>query len=191
MDTGKRSNAVLWSVIAILLVANAITLLAFIWQSALNQKLRRELAVITQERNAARDRVTAPPPIESRLVFEAAQKGQVERLKALLDQHPELLNCRPYSSGSTPLHAAAFSGRDAAVKELLARKADVNAANISGLTPLHDCVHRGTLESAAMLLDHKADLTLRNTSGQTPLAYAEAKNRPDMVELLRNRGARE
>jgi hypothetical protein len=184
-----RTHLVLWALIAALAAINIATVVALVWQWTENRSLREQLAAAN--RNVASSSSVPETQMASRLIHEAAQKGQIERLKVLLDEHPGLLNSRPYDSESTPLHAAAFYRRDAVLQELLARKADVNALNKGGLTPLHDCVHRGTVESAAMLLDHKADLSIRNHAGQTPLAYAEARNRPDMVELLRQRGAKE
>ncbi len=176
---------VLWGVIGLLVVVNLILLATAGWLFADNRRLRQELSRSIQISPV----VTYPEDV--RQIIDAARSGQLERLKSILDQQPELLHARMSKSDSTLLHHAAFNGRDAVVQELLARKADVNAKNHGGLTPLHDCVHRGTIESAVMLLERGADLNARNNEGQTPLTYALAKNRSDMVELLRQRGAQE
>ena len=177
---------VLWGVIGLLVVVNFILFVTVGWQYRENGRLRRELASALAEAPPA-----GPSPEDVRQIIDAARFGQLELLKSILDQQPELLHARASKGDSTLLHHAAFNARDAVVRELLARKADVNARNHGGLTPLHDCVHRGTIESAVMLLDHGASLTARNNEGQTPLAYALAKNRPEMAELLRQRGAQE
>jgi hypothetical protein len=187
VKASSRTIPILWALVAALVVTNVITVIALAWQGSQNHQMRQRLPVASKVVPA----IPAAKRAEARQVHEAVQKDQVERLKELLDEHPDLLHARPYPSGSTPLHAAAFYGRDAAVNELLARKAAVNAQNVSGLTPLHDCVHRGTVESAALLLDHQGDPSIRNNAGQTPLAYALEKNRPDMVELLQQRGVKE
>ena len=44
---------------------------------------------------------------------------------------------------------------------------------------------------AVMLLDHGADVTIRNYARQTPLAMAVARDRSDMADLLRQRGAKD
>jgi ankyrin repeat protein len=176
---------VLWGVIGLLVVVNLILLVAAGWLLEDNWRLRQELA------GSIRIAPVVTSPDDVRRIIEAARSGQLEQLKSILDQQPELLHARMSSGDSTLLHHAAFNGRDAVVRELLARKADVNARNHGGLTPLHDCVHRGTIESAVMLLEHGASLTARNNEGQTPLAYALAKNQPEMAELLRQRGAQE
>jgi hypothetical protein len=176
---------VLWGVIGLLVAVNLILLVTAGWLFADNGRLRQELSRSIQMSPV----VTSPEDV--RRIIDAARLGQLEQLKSILDQQPELFHARASKGDSTLLHHAVFNGRDAVVRELLARKADVNAKNHGGLTPLHDCVHRGTVESAVMLLEHGASLTARNNEGQTPLAYAVAKNRPDMVELLRQRGAQE
>lgn len=166
-------------------MVNLILVATIGWQYRENGRLRRQFLALAQAAPAD------PSPEDVRQIIEAARFGQLERLKRILDQQPELLHARMSKGDSTLLHHAAFNGRDAVVQELLARKADVNPKNHGGLTPLHDCVHRGTIESAVMLLNHGASLTERNNEGQTPLAYAVAKNRSDMAELLRQRGAQE
>lgn len=178
-------SRVLWGVLGLLLVVNLILIATVSWQYRENGRLRRELMALAQAPPAG------PSPEDVRRIIDAARLGQLERLKSILDQQPELLHARVSKSDSTPLHHAAFNGRDAVVQELLARNADVNAMNHGGLTPLHDCVHRGSIESAVMLLERGANLNARNNEGQTPLAYALAKNRPDMAELLRQRGAQQ
>ena len=176
---------ILWVVIGLLLATNLALTITVGWQYLENGRLRRQFSTLTQAAPAG------PSPEDVRRILEAARLGQLERLKRMLDEQPELLQARMSKNDSTPLHHAVFNGRDSVVRELLARQADVHATNLAGLTPLHDCVHRGTAQSAAMLLDHGANITARNSAGQTPLAYALAKNRPDMAELLQQRGAQE
>jgi ankyrin repeat protein len=176
---------ILWTVIGLLLATDLILTISAGWQYRENERLRRELLALAQV-----------PPARASLedatrVADAARLGQLELLRSILGQHPELLNVRTVRNDSTPLHHAVFYRRDAIVKELLRRKADVHATNSAGLTPLHDCIHRGTIEAAVMLLDHGANITVRNSAGQTPLAYALAKNRSDMAELLQQRGAQQ
>jgi ankyrin repeat protein len=65
-----------------------------------------------------------PPTIDDQL-FDAAGNGDVHRLAALLDQHPDRLHARQAPYGATLLHAAA--PHLAAVDLLLQRGLDVNA----------------------------------------------------------------
>lgn len=60
-------------------------------------------------------------------------------------------------SRNTPLHwAASFADADT-VTCLIARGADVNAANTDGATPLHDAVARGDEAIVKLLLQHQAN----------------------------------
>ena len=69
--------------------------------------------------------------IESRTIegqlFDAARSGDVEKLTALLDEHPDKLLARDDPYEHTLLHASAHNGHLAAVDLLLARGLDVNA----------------------------------------------------------------
>ena len=64
--------------------------------------------------------------VEGKL-FEAAKSGDVESLRTLLDQHPEMIGARNAPYEFTLLHVAAQHGHLAAVDLLLERGADVNA----------------------------------------------------------------
>ncbi len=175
-------------VIAGLLVLDVIFFAAFVWQRFEIQRLRAEVAN-TRQSTPRRSPAPAPPITDKESVYEAARSGDIAGLKAALDAHPELLNARV--SGATPLHAAVYYQQADAVRELLRRKANVNARNGLGLTPLHNCASSGTEEIAEMLLANGAAINITSKAGKTPLAYAIEKNRPDIAEVLRRHGARE
>lgn len=59
-------------------------------------------------------------------LIEAAERGEVSGVKAILDRHPDLANQRD-QSGATALHYAAFGGHRAVAQELVGRGADINA----------------------------------------------------------------
>src|SRR5690349_18956952 len=58
--------------------------------------------------------------------FDAVQRGDVDRVTRLLDEHPELVRSRD-DAGATALHHAAFHGHRSIVNLLRSRGADVNA----------------------------------------------------------------
>ena len=59
-------------------------------------------------------------------VFDAARQGDMNRLTALLDNHPDKLHARAKPYEWSLLHAAAQNGHVAVVDELLKRGLDVN-----------------------------------------------------------------
>ena len=67
-------------------------------------------------------------------IHHAARNGNLNRVKALLDQGVHVNSRNAY--GYTPLHIAAQAGRLNVVHELLRRGAHVNPRNHRGITPL-------------------------------------------------------
>ena len=91
--------------------------------------------------------------------------------------------------GSTPLHQAAFYGRNFVVQILLNMGADLSKADIFGSTPLHwaagglRVTHKKVVR---VLLDAGADPNKTNSCGRTPLHMVKNK---DMAKLLLDGGA--
>jgi tol-pal system protein YbgF len=133
-------------------------------------------------------------------VFAAVEKGNLEALQAALDARPEAMADRD-AEGNTPLHKAAALNRTDLARELIRRKADVNADNPSYIyvhTPLHEAVRNNHAEMAALLLAHKADINAgRYVRGPetsrrytlTPLFLAVLSDHADMVGFLLGHGA--
>src|SRR6266404_7143060 len=169
-----------------LMVTNVVTGIAYFRQRSQTQQLRQQPS---EAEAAAPVDLPVPGPISTKnprdLGFALSRTSDLRLLKAVLDEHPELVNAVSGSGRVTPLGIAVFTHRAPIVQELLRRGADVNLRNAAGLTPLHDCANKGTKEIALMLLDHGADLTIRNNAGQTPLQYAIQQNRPDIAQLFR------
>ena len=86
-------------------------------------------------------------------IHSAAAKGDLQKVKALLKDNPELIVSAD-RGGQTPLHSAAFRGQKNVVKLLLAYKANVNAKNNDGKTPLYYAVKEGNQHVAELLRQH-------------------------------------
>ena len=144
-------------------------------------------------------------------LYLAAENGYKEVAELLLANKANT-KCSDYV-GDTALHKAAFKGHGDMVKLLLANKADVNAKNKDGDTPLTYIISRvdavisfganygvnGTTQQksgndsvgiAAILIDGGADVNTTNKSGMTPLQLASQRRNTQMVELLKNHGAK-
>jgi ankyrin repeat protein len=139
------------------------------------------------------------PAKERRLLF-AAQRGELERVKELLDAG-EPLEARDTATGfagRTPLHHAAGGGhyypkgrhREVAAL-LIARGAEVNARAEGGYTPLHVAAGLGRVDVAALLLEKGADInaTDQRAVPTTPLQAAVLQGQEQIVALLVERKA--
>jgi ankyrin repeat protein len=143
--------------------------------------------------------ISPPPGIaedgESFMVHEfqdAAQAGDVDKMKTLLKDNPELVNVGD-EYGLTLLQWVA-PGRHKDVAELLlARGADVNAKGNNGSTALHSVARCCCCEPemAELLLGKGADVNARDREGKTPLGRALAEGINYMADLLRQHGVKE
>jgi ankyrin repeat protein len=81
--------------------------------------------------------------------------------------------------------AAAASERDASMVEfLLARGADVNAADDEGRTPLMGAAAAGDAALLKALLDKGADIDAVDKSGRTAWNHAVRNGHPDTAKFL-------
>jgi ankyrin repeat protein len=119
-------------------------------------------------------------------IHDAAKSGDLEKVKALLKENPDLLISKN-DKGNTPLHFAAGYGYKAVAELLLAKGADVNAKGNGGQTPLHWACSSQKKDLVELLLDKGADVNAKDNGGATPLL--ELSGGKDIVELLLAKGA--
>ncbi len=100
-------------------------------------------------------------------IHDAAQKGDLAKVKSLITNDPTLVNSRD-DRQAVPLHWSAGTGRKDVTDFLLANKADVSAKDIFGGTPLHWAAAHGQKDTAELLLAHKADVNATDNSGAKP-----------------------
>jgi ankyrin repeat protein len=99
------------------------------------------------------------------------------------------LVCGAGASGPSPLIDAARRGNNAALRDLLQKKVDVNAAAADGATALHWASYHDDLPAADLLLAAGADVNAANDLGVTPLWTASQNGSAAMVEKLFAAGA--
>lgn len=96
--------------------------------------------------------------------------------------------------GETPLHLAARKGHsEPRLVERMLRfpGLDLNAKEGKrGWTALHGAAQRGRMDIVRILLDAGAEVNPLDGSGCTPLDLARRKHRIDVMELLRQYGAK-
>jgi ankyrin repeat protein len=104
-------------------------------------------------------------------ILEAARAGETDRVEALLEVSPELVNVRD-GEGRTPLHHAVLGGHVELAELLLDRGGDISAADAWNYAPLHHAAYEGDAALVALLLAHGADVMAREMRGRTPLYLA-------------------
>jgi cytohesin len=141
-------------------------------------------------------------------IHEAAELGDLARVKAYLSQDPKQINLVD-AKGRTVLGRAERSGKEEVVEFLLEMGATediyaaaivghtdkvaaflkqdpklINARDSGGKAPLHWAALYGQTKVMELLLAEKADINLLDADGFTPLHWATTFNTKDAVELL-------
>jgi len=121
------------------------------------------------------------PPAPFMRAYRAVEDGDLERLRALLDEHPELVRQR----GTNGNDLFGMAGDRDMIRMLLERGADVNRGNDYGWTKLHQAGYGDDRELAELLLaaGARADLYARGDGG-TPLVVALFWGHRDVVDVL-------
>lgn len=86
-------------------------------------------------------------------IHDAAQHGEVAKVRALLKDNPDLAFSKD-AYGDSPLHEAARAGHKNIAELLLANNADVNAKRNDGLTPLQLARLKGHKDVVEVLRQH-------------------------------------
>ena len=92
------------------------------------------------------------------------------------------------SAAEVPLIEAVRQGDAAAVRALLAERANANSAELDGTTALHWAAHLGDVTSTDLLLDAGADSNATTRNGATPLSLACYKGHAGVIERLLQAG---
>ena len=99
------------------------------------------------------------------------------------------LSASAYAAAPSPVADAAMKGDKAAVRSLLAQKAEVNAPQADGATAVQWAAYKDDLELADLLIAAGANVRTPNREGATPLYLAGINGSAAMLERLLNAGA--
>ena len=123
-------------------------------------------------------------------IFAAAILGQTDQLEKMIGNDRSLVSAVS-EDGWTPLHLAAFFGREDAARLLLNKGAQPSARSTNAManTALHAAAQSGDVPIARALLDNGADASARAGNQQRPIDLALTGGHQAMVELLEARGA--
>src|SRR5471032_627403 len=121
-------------------------------------------------------------------IHTAAARGDVEKVKALLADNPDLVSSQD-EHGWTPLYFAAASGHKDVVELLVANKADVNAVN-QHFTPLHAAVLNHHQDVADLLIASNAQVTIFDAAagGYVEIVKTQLKADPSLAAATDDSG---
>jgi ankyrin repeat protein len=119
----------------------------------------------------------------------AASHGDAREIQLLVGAGAKV-EAKTRNGAYTPIIFAARNGHAAAVRALLAAKANPGAMTSTGAYPLHFAAGVGDTATIDALLDARANINAVDTAlKQTPLMWAAAANRVAAVKLLAAKGA--
>src|SRR5262245_59949095 len=130
-------------------------------------------------------------PIPHTCRFGLISEGMVMRsLKTVIFASLLLLNLSlTFAAGRSDVADAVMRGDKAALRMLLQKKADVNAAQTDGATAMHWAVYRDDLESVDLLIQSGSKVDIKNREGVTPLHMASLYGNARIIGRLLKAGA--
>ncbi len=143
---------------------------------------------------AGADVNTKDESVQSAYLIATSEVGDDPRLLELtLDNGADVRSLDSYNG--TGLIRAADRGFTTIVARLLETDIDLDHVNRLGWTALLEAIILGSGDAAhtevvRQLVDAGADVNLADSQGVTPLGHAEQQKYAEMVEILRNAGAR-
>ena len=127
--------------------------------------------------------------IDGQKIFAVVNGGNIDSLKALVEQDPKVINEKGFNR-LTPLHFAIGGGNKDIITYLLDHGAEVNAKDSEGRTPLFFAVVvTGKIDLAKILVDKGADINSKDNSQKSLVVWAAARGFSEMAEYLLDLGA--
>ena len=129
-------------------------------------------------------------PDGSNCLFPAAKKGNVERMKILLEMGADVKHRSRWGRG-TPLTEAVKWGRGRCVELLIEKGAELERTDRRGFTPLIMAAERGDTDCLNILIDAGARVNylVEGVTFNTALLCAARNGHQGCVEILRGSGA--
>ena len=114
---------------------------------------------------------------------------EIERLKEMIRNSPDLLNAPVGESALAPLHSAALKGQLGAARLLIGNGANVDVRHSSRRTPLHFAVFGGHKAITELLIDADAQVLATDEGRSTPLHVAAEQGFLEIARVLLEAGA--
>lgn len=122
------------------------------------------------------------PEKPTKSLFEAAQRGDVETIKA----HQKFGT--NFNGNEAALWAAAHWNRTEAVEAMLEAGANPDIYGPDAHTAAYAAVERGNVAIVKMLIQHRANLDIRDVEGYAPIHIAAREGRTEIVRAILDYG---
>ncbi|HUD30046.1 MAG TPA: ankyrin repeat domain-containing protein [Novosphingobium sp.] len=121
--------------------------------------------------------------------LEAVKKKEGDKVEKAIMESSQIINSKDVTTGETALHIVTARRDLTWLSYLVAKGANVNAADDRGRTALELAVNLGWREGASLLLEQKAFPDPSNDAGETPLIFAVHRKDANMMKALLEAGA--
>jgi ankyrin repeat protein len=121
--------------------------------------------------------------------LEAVKKKDGDKVEKAVMASSQIINSKDVTTGETALLIVTARRDLTWLTYLIAKGANVNAADDRGRTPLELAVNLGWREGATLLLEQKASPDPSNDAGETPLIFAVHRKDANMMKALLEAGA--
>ena len=127
--------------------------------------------------------------IFSQDIYEAAKNGDVDEIRKILKNNPELLDV-PNRYGFTPLHRAVIYGQKEMIVFLVEKGADIKGKNkaLRGWTPLQSALFAYNNDVSDLLAAQGALDELEREEGLTYLYLAASSGNASLISKLNDKG---
>ena len=122
----------------------------------------------------------------------AVYSGNLEVVRILIEYGADINASSMYGTPIFDASGGAYLKGGSVVRLLLKHGADINARNHDGQTPLHWAVKLNftKLEAVRLFLENGVDIEAKDNDGKTALQEAAKRGYDEVVELLREHGAK-
>eukprot|EP01112_Ceratiomyxa_fruticulosa_P022021 TRINITY_DN7953_c0_g1_i1.p1 TRINITY_DN7953_c0_g1~~TRINITY_DN7953_c0_g1_i1.p1 ORF type:complete len:602 (-),score=83.07 TRINITY_DN7953_c0_g1_i1:56-1861(-) len=117
------------------------------------------------------------------VMHHAAMGGHVDLLHYCIAVRGISVDCFD-KDGHTPLHWAAFKGKEMALRYLIKAGSNISLADPTGRTAIHWASQAAKPDALLVLQEAGASVTVPDRNGETPLDLARKKNTISVIEFL-------